>query len=302
MPTDLPFSDAFSADLARLKTFVVDAGLVAAQAEWVPLAGGRTNRIWRIGSGKDALVCKLYGADAGSPLFPNDPAAEARIMRHLGGKDRAAGLAAEMVAELATPVGPCLIYRHVPGSAWTPGDPVAGVARALVQLHRLAPVAGLRRVGSGSAALAAQGREILDQCNSPTADLLRGLMPVGSVAEPAGEVLLHGDPAPGNVIVGGDGVTLIDWQCPALGDPCDDLATFLSPAMQLVYAGAPLDAAAERAFLAAYPDPGVVDRLTRLRPWFHWRMAAHCLWKAERGQPGYDAGMGLELAALKALQ
>ncbi len=302
MPTDSPFSHAFADDLAHLKSFVVETGLVAAQCEWTPLAGGRTNRIWRIGLGVDTLVCKLFGADAGSPLFPNDPSAEARIMRHLGSRTRAAGLAAEMIAEIATPVGPCLIYRHVPGSAWAPGDPVAGVARALARLHRLAPVAGLRRVGSGSAALAAQGSEILDQCESPTADLLRDLMPVGVVGEAAGEVLLHGDPTPGNVIVGAGGVTLIDWQCPALGDPCDDLATFLSPAMQLVYAGTPLDAATERAFLAAYADRGVVDRLARLRPWFHWRMAVHCLWKAERGQPGYDIGMDLELAALKALK
>ncbi len=300
MPTDSPSSDS-SADVTRLKAFVVETGLIAAQAAWVPLAGGRTNRIWRIGSGADALVCKLFGADAGSLLFPNDPSAEARIMRHLGGENRAAGLAADMVAELATPLGPCLIYRHVPGTAWTPGDPVAWVARALARLHRLAPVAGLRRVGSGSAALAAQGREILDQCKSPAADRLRDAMPVGEVAGPVAGTLLHGDPVPGNVIIGERGVTLIDWQCPALGDPCDDLATFLSPAMQLVYAGASLDGATERAFLAAYADGGVVARLSRLRPWFHWRMAAHCLWKAERGQPGYDAGMDLELAALKAL-
>ena len=39
---------------------------------------------------------------------------------------------------------------------------------------------------------------------------------------------------------------LIDWQCPALGDPAEDIACFLSPAMQVIYGAGPLDAARER--------------------------------------------------------
>ena len=43
---------------------------------WLPLAGGRTNRLWRVGQ----AVIKAYDSAAASPLFPNDPAAEARVV------------------------------------------------------------------------------------------------------------------------------------------------------------------------------------------------------------------------------
>ena len=96
-------------------------------------------------------------------------------------------------------------------------------------------------------------------------------------------------------------LTLIDWQCPRLGDPAEDLALFLSPAMQLLYRGAPLGLAEQDAFLAAYPDPQVTARLRALLPWFHWRMAAYCLWKAERGGAEDREAMALEIAALQSI-
>lgn len=118
-------------------------------------------------------------------------------------------------------------------------------------------------------------------------------VPPGGPAVP-----IHRDPVPGNVIVGADGLRLIDWQCPALGDPAEDLAVFLSPAMQQLYRGAPLAEDEVRAFLNAYPDHAVVARWSALRPWFGRRMAAYCLWQAARGAADYGHAAGLELAAL----
>ena len=83
---------------------------------------------------------------------------------------------------------------------------------------------------------------------------------------------------------------------PATGDATEDLATFLSPAMQWLYRGRVLSPPETEAFLAAYPDPAVTARYLRLQPLYRWRMAAHCLWKADRGAPDYRHALALELA------
>ena len=103
---------------------------------------------------------------------------------------------------------------------------------------------------------------------------------------------------PGNIITGPQGITLIDWQCPALGDPAEDLAAFLSPAMQWLYRGQTLTPDQEQVFLSAYPNPETTARYRALKPLFHWRMAAHCLWKSERGAQDYATALRLELQAL----
>ena len=85
-----------------------------------------------------------------------------------------------------------------------------------------------------------------------------------------------------------------------MGDPTEDLSLFMSPAMQSLYRGAPLDTPERDEFLAAYPDRRVISRLLDLQPWYHWRMAAYCLWQGERGRPDYADAAELELEALSA--
>jgi aminoglycoside phosphotransferase (APT) family kinase protein len=88
--------------------------------------------------------------------------------------------------------------------------------------------------------------------------------------------LIHTDFGPGNLIEGSDGLKAIDWQCPAAGDPAEDLAAFLSPALQILYGRPPLTSAQEAALLDAYDDAETTARLQQLRPFFDWRMAAYC--------------------------
>lgn len=262
---------------AALVRAVLEALPELAGEGWQPLAGGRSNRVWRLGR----AVVKLYDATAASPLFPNDARAEAAALALLGPHG---------LAPVRRAVGEgWLCYDHVDGRPWS--DDAAAVAAVLARVHAL-PGKGFRRVGSGHAALIGQGRAILATC--------RGALPppppgdVPAVVRPG---LIHGDAVAGNVIAGPQGVTLIDWQCPAEGDPAEDVAAFLSPAMQMLYRGRVLDSGQEAAFLAACPPP-LADRYRALAPAFHWRMAAHCLWKAERGAADYARAIGLELAAL----
>lgn len=243
---------------------------------WLALSGGRTNRLWRVGR----AVIKCHDPGAATPLFPNDAKAEVRALSQLS----SSGLAPDLLA-----VGEgWLAYIHVAGPMWS-GDP-SPVAQALHKLHGHDPQ-GYRQLPSGSAAILAQCIAIAGEC--------RGSLPPlpADPGIPASDspALIHGDAVPGNIVMGDVGPVLIDWQCPAAGDPAEDLAIFLSPAMQWLYRGQLPDAGLVTQTLSAYPDKSVTHRYLALAPLFRWRMAAHCLWKAERGAPDYAQAMRLEL-------
>lgn len=257
---------------ARLKRAVQP--VLDPTAPWEPLRGGRSNAVWKVGD----CVVKHYRPEAASPLFANLPAQEQLALEALAGQ----GLAPRLRA-----AGPdWLVYDHVPGAVWS-GDP-APVARALARLHGLPPPEGLRRGATGPMLRDeilgwAPGDAGLPVCPAWPA----GLSSLGR--------FIHGDAVPGNIIAAPGGPIFIDWQCPALGDPAEDIATFLSPAMQVLYVGAPLQEDAVARFLASYPLAEIVARYHRLAPLLHWRIAAHCAWKAARGDADYAAALRLEL-------
>ena len=245
-----------------------------------PIAGGRTNRVFAAGQ----VVVKLYQPQAASPLFPNDAEAEARALSVLA----PFGLAPALRGK-----GPgWLICDAVSGRTWR-RDPAAA-ANALSRLHNLDPLPhGFRPLPMGGKALAADARRV--------AAHVAGLPPLPDSAALTGlpaPRLVHGDAVAGNMIEGPGGVVLIDWQCPGLGDPVEDLAAFLSPAMQSLYRGAPLNSEERAAFLTAYGERETLQRYHALAPVLHWRLAAHCLWRAARGDAGYAEAARLELAAL----
>ncbi len=261
---------------------------------WSNLEGGRSNRSWMIETSNGKIVCKLYDTRSSTPLFPNDDAAEYMALMWL----RGTGLAPEPVRRVVTSLGTCLIYRFVAGRPWKHG--AGAVGELLARLHGLKAPNGLRRLRGGSAALRAIGNAILDECPESRAGHLRRLAPGDPMVDAETPVFLHGDVVPGNIIQDAHGLTLIDWQCPAVGDPSEDLATFLSPAMQVLSGRKPLSPAQESEFLSGYDNPAVAHRFAALRPLYHWRMAAYCLWKSARGDASYEPALQLELAALGA--
>ncbi|MGR3756366.1 MAG: phosphotransferase [Tranquillimonas sp.] len=262
---------------------------------WRRLSGGRTNELWLAREATDrGLVCKIYPPGHDTPLFPNRPRDEAAALAAL----RGSGLAPRPVARLALPEGPCLIYGYLPGRTGT-ADP--GEAGGLLRrLHDLPPPPLPRRAASADA-LRRQGDAMLDGLTDrqAAAELRhRRPEPCETPGDAVPAVFLHGDPVPSNILSGPDGPALIDWQCPARGDPVLDLALFLSPAMQVLETGRPLSRRQEAAFFAAYGDPAAQRRLHRLAPVLHWRMAVYCQWRIERGDAAYRPALAAELARL----
>ncbi len=268
-------------------------GLIFTSAEWTPLKGGRTNWVWRVSGPEGDIVVKLYAGAARNPLFPNDPDSEALVLQHL----QPHGIAPRLLDHFATDVGQCLVYEHLRGNTWFKN--AADAAQLLSQLHQITPPQTLRETPSGSVALSRQTLAILDRCPDEKANELRPLMPHVCIAESGTAHLLHADPVPANLIEHAGQLRLIDWQCPAIGDPCEDLSIFLSPAMHMTYRGCDLNAKEITAFLAAYPDRDVVARYLQLAPWYHWRMAAYCLWKEAQGDPEAPKAGKAEIRALR---
>lgn len=287
---------------------VIARGFATGHAHWIPLRGGRSNRLWHVTNpvapaARDCpsgWVVKLFAPQQNNPLFANDAHRETQLLTHLDGQD----IAPRLQAYLSPPAGEAIIYEHLDGAIWQ-GNP-APVAALLHRLHGLpAPERlALPHAADGSVELLRQIRTILEACpeqiqNTLTPEL-KTLAARRDIPASGAMRLLHGDPVAGNLIDTSNGLRLIDWQCPALGDPCEDIAHFLSPAQQLVYRGSPLSRGETEEFLAAYCDRKTTARYTRLAPWYHARMAAYCGWKMAQGAQDYGPAFTLEHVALKA--
>jgi thiamine kinase len=244
---------------------------------WQALPGGRSNSVWRAGD----FVIKHHRAAAASPLFPNDPLAEATALSLLS----PLGLAPRLRAS----GDDWIIYDHADGTPWR-GDP-APLARMLHRLHITdLPATTFRPLPNGSAAVLAHAATFAPP-DLPPPPPDPGLAPV-----PPRPV--HGDAVLGNILATPRGPLLIDWQCPGMGDPTEDLVTLASPAMMWLYTGQIARDGWADALFDAYPCAATAARARALRPVYQWRIAAHCAWKAARGDADYARALPMELAAL----
>lgn len=225
-------------------------------------------------------------------MFPNDPNAEISALRHLEGQS----LAPTYLDDFLSRDGYCVVYTHVSGQTWQVGS--SQVAQLLYRVHSVPVPENLRETPDGSRAIERQTESILRHCPSSPAQHIWTRRPGGVVPLRGRACFLHGDPVPGNIVGERGAWRLIDWQCPAVGDPCEDIAIFLSPAMQLAYRGTILREQERQAFLAAYADQETVQRYVSLAAWYHWRMAAYCLWLESRGNCSARLAADAEIAAI----
>ena len=239
------------------------------------LTGGYRNLVQRVqGQGFDWVV-KQYAATDDNPLFPLRFEDELRLLADYQDTDIAPCLVT------TDPSRRLLVYEFVPGEVWN-GD-LAGAAALLSRVGKAAPRDWLRRLPSEVGELRAHTVEILEMVSDPPLLLLENFDVDDEAFRPA---LVHTDSGPGNM-VGTDGrYRLVDWQCPGLGDPVEDLAAFTSPGVQILYGRSPLQPPAVEKLLMSYQDPEVVKRYRWKARLYSARFAAYCAWRIEnlRGQ------------------
>lgn len=234
------------------------------------LSGGYQNQVYRVRGGELDWVIKRFSPAAEITLFPNLADAEALALRRLSTCDAAPR---PIVFIKDAEDAPVLVYEFYAGGSWS--GRVAPVAELLRQIARV-DADGFRRVPMIALDILAQGDAFVAECAADVQSRLISARPRPTETAPGPRRLIHTDFGPGNLIEGANGLKAIDWQCPAAGDPAEDLAAFLSPAFQILYGRAPLTSAQEAELLDAYDDAETSARLEQLRAFFDWRMAAYC--------------------------
>jgi len=241
------------------------------------LTGGYLNQVFRL-RGKEQgddfdWVVKFFMPETELALFPNLPEDERKAL-YLA---NTIGRAPRPLSWLETVDGPVLVYEFCEGEVWREG--VGEVGRLLRDLRTLDTTGyGFREVPILPADILAEGDAFLPKIHSEMRWHLAKARPQPIEIDAGSRSFLHTDIGPGNIIVAKDTGRLvaIDWQCPAVGDPVQDVIAFLSPAFQILYGRRPLTAAEEVEFFDAYDDPELKRRYDTLVPFYDWRMAGYC--------------------------
>jgi fructosamine-3-kinase len=278
----------------KAKQLFIDEGIISEACTFRSLSGGRTNSVWKI-SGSADLICKLYAKSTQNPLYENSPTSEYGCLQQFAGQK----IAPNPIAFFETDFGELLVYDYLKGTTWKSG--VSELAQTLALVHAAPVLEGLRQLPVGVDGLTVQTLNILASVDEKDAEIIQWFLPEIKTSYTPKRCLVHTDVVPANIIKTDQGLRLIDWQCPGVGDPVEDLAMFISPAMQHIYRGKLLSSTEQKDFLLAYPDADVRQGYLELAPMYHWRMAAYCAWKEARGADEYADAKLLEIAALQDL-
>jgi Ser/Thr protein kinase RdoA (MazF antagonist) len=254
------------------------------------LTGGYRNRVYRLQrEGECDAVVKIFTDAPENPMFPTLPDHEAAALALLSGRS----IAPEPITATVDPaLGHVLIYTMVAGDPWSAG--ATAVGRLLRRVHDVDVTGGgfsFRRLLVAPDDIAAHANAMLADVDERTAARITKLVKAAQRlvrSGPQESCLVHTDPGPGNVIVGADDIRLIDWQCPGLGDPVEDLAAFVSPAIQFLYEHQPLRQDEVADMLHGYtsePERAVamdraVERFLTKGVLFRARTAAYCASRA----------------------
>lgn len=236
----------------------ISARLGELEGEPVALAGGITNRNYKVRFAGSDVVVRLPGKD--TELLEIDRAAE-KAAAELAAR---AGLGPAVVAMLDDP--PCLVTEFVAGESMRPEElrepgALAEAATALRTLHareeRLpAGFSSFRVVETYAARMAGRGAEVPGSYEWAMAAAHRiEAVLVGPEHEP---VPCHNDLLPANFIRSPRGLRIVDWEYAGMGDRYFDLGNFA--------VNNELDEGQEAELLTAYFDsPASSCRLATVR-------------------------------------
>ena len=259
------------------------------------LTGGFWNRVYRLRSKEDTAidwVVKQFVQVPVNPMFQILPTAEYAALQFLE-EQKCAPTPVAFIFD--SPIGSLLVYQYVQGTSWNGYLEAAATLLATAQRIPIDAFAihAFRKLPTEAPELLKHADEMLQRHLSALSDSVRELRPKlasQSFHPNQQEVLVHTDCGPGNMVSSPDGLRLIDWQCPGIGDGLQDVVTFLSPAMQVLYGYPVLTDAHERQFLDAYVSALCSSasetqetnaRFHLVRSSHHYRFAAYCAMRAQ---------------------
>ena len=252
-----------------IRQLLAREGLYHGHIKTESMKGGLWNDALRVETGNETYVFKTFYEVPEDAFFPNVVADEAKALQRLAGLD----ISPKFVA--LWPEENLLVYKYVEGDTWN--KDVAAVARLLVKKESVDPT-GFPLGKLTPHELLKEGDEIFARCRHikpPDRPI-----PV-EIESPVRLSLIHRDIGPNNLVGEGEQLRLIDWQCPTAGDLTEDIYSFLAPAFHIVSEREPLTDAAKSKFFQALDLPASKARYELLAPYFAWRMAAYCNWRAE---------------------
>ena len=247
------------------------------------LTGGYHNYVYRLRN-NDGIdwVIKQYVTHSDVPLFPVLPDHESGALKVL----KETGVTPKYIDFLPhVEKGAILIYEFVEGEQWQKDTSL--VARMLAKVHQTKSNQTLqnafRQLPYKPADLIQQTQSILglmQDSSEATSQLDRYLID-SHWSEQIECSLIHTDCGPGNIVIGNQQSVLIDWQCPGLGDPIEDLINFSSPSMQILYGLSPLIDQQLSEFFDAYDNPEAITRLNTNGIYYRARFVAYCFYREE---------------------
>ncbi|MEM1078008.1 MAG: phosphotransferase [Pseudomonadota bacterium] len=253
---------------------------------------GLTSKVWvhepAVGP---SIVLKLSDPNRGSDLFPNMPEQEWAAMKALSGR----AMSAFPLTLQRLPSGKSLILSQFISSKTTVTP--RALAELLHKIHGTHPWTGLTNRMSSTTELLAEGHALLVESSSPVW-LTRLAPPDHRRRNLTPQCLVHRDPVPANVAMNTEShAVALDWQCPAFGDPCEDIAHATSPGMQSLSETDPV--ISDQELLDAYRTAEMSRAFAQMAPYYRWRMACYCHWQLARGNPIYAVALERECAALE---
>ncbi len=241
-PPDLPERVRVGRCLIRSSSWRKPKSSMISNVQIDKLAGGYLNQVFRVrgqegGDDADWVHQGLHARDRACavPNLPEERAARQPIWPARSGARR------HLFSYFEMTDGPVLVYEYCEGEIWQRG--VGDVGLLLRDLRALDTTDySFRDVPSPARRDSGGGRGV--PAKDPLGDALapRRGAPEADRDRSVSRSFLHTDIGPGNIIVAKDDgrLVVIDWQCPAVGDPVQDVIAFLSPAFQILWAGVPL--------------------------------------------------------------
>ena len=229
--------------------------------------GGHTNSVWLL-KDKTKIIFKKYSKSDENSMFPNSLADEVKVLRKLEKLDVAPKLIKSW------PKLSVIAYRYIEGSRCLKN--IQAIVELMKKKEKLDP-AGFKKALTDSKEIILEGDRFLQICKIKPDVNRPNIIDVYPLKKTS---LIHRDIG-ANLIEKPDGmVKIIDWQCPADGDICEDIFSILSPGFQILADRTPLTEEVISLFWMYMNRPDICRRYNEIKAAYAWRHGAYCFWRS----------------------